>query len=231
VVSEVELPLHTAVTLCKDHVYIARLTRIQPLLQFLTVPYGIAHQIESQLLMEQRLEYDGATVRGLKPTTCVCMRSAPETRRLCPYCDSRKRQGPSRDISNLMSPLKDARKSPAIDSRNRSARTALDSAFTSVEESFLPDSVYRTPSRSRSRPGTVSPSSSPKLTNSADANAQHISQSTMRECSYTPMSAGFARLNRKDETVEGLRDLGRRGRLTSVPKITELDAKMFSGPA
>jgi hypothetical protein len=227
----VELPLHAAVTLCEDHAYIAEPTTTQPLLQFSPVPQGIAYQIKPQLLMEQRLGYDGATVRGLKPTACICMKSAPETRRLCPYCDPRKHLGPSRDVSNLMSPLKEGRKSPAIDSRSRSARTALDSAFSSVEESFLPDSLYRTPSRSRSRPGTVSPSSSPKLTNSADANAQHISQSTMRECSYTPMSAGFARLNRKDETVEGLRDLGRRGRLTSVPKITELDAKMFSGPA
>lgn len=125
-----------------------------------------------------------------------------------------------------------------------SASAALDYAFSSQQEqpNIFPASIYREPSRSSSRSDKVSssssssPSGSPGSTSGSPTGRSSLDSSYLspsppesRDRSYSPLAAGFARLNQKDGGTPSARDT--RGRSGSSKGGLALESKMFSGPA
>ena len=160
-------------------------------------------------------------------------------------CSDRKSQQDSqpssgqRDPASYTPPPEDI--SAGRRSQNSPAGAALDSAFASEEEQpmLFPPSFYRTPTRSRSRPKT-SPSRSSTWPTSAERTPSHKhddnGRSTFdgfdsRDRSYSPMSAGFASLSRREGRKHVSPDANWRGRPSSPRGTLELEAMMFKGPS
>jgi hypothetical protein len=123
-----------------------------------------------------------------------------------------------------------------------SVTEALDTVFKSNEDQpvLFPESFYRTPSRSRSRLNhehsgcsESPPSMSLSTTNSPGIDGTYLapSHALLRERSYSPMAAGFARLSQKSGYRSGSLEFGRRGRAGGGRSSVEMEAKLFSGPA
>ena len=117
---------------------------------------------------------------------------------------------------------------------------ALEHAFASEDEqpALFPPTFYRTPTRSRSRPKTSpSRSSSSSTTTPSTPERKHTGDQIRSmsgnldapERSYSPMSAGFARLNRREAQSDPLPGSEWRGRPGNSRGTLDLDARMFSG--
>ena len=132
--------------------------------------------------------------------------------------------------------------STAVRRQSSSVSVALDSAFASEEEqpTLFPPSIYRTPTRSRTwpKPSPSRPSDSfmstertPEPRPSDKRHDSGYGVSDARERSYSPMSAGFARLNRRGAHSDPLPGSEWRGRTDSSRSMLDLEAKMFTGAA
>jgi len=172
---------------------------------------------------------------------CLCGRSVFESNTSCTVCLEQQAIRHSRRSQRTPPP-------DQLQRRNNSVNTTLSSAFASrdLQPTWLPANVYRTPARSLSRnrrtPGG-SEAGSPVLTptrgsidgrttpsrGSIDGRISHTDIGPRNDRAYSPMSAGFARLNLQDP--QGSPQQRSRSRPGSRHVEFDLSARMFAGAA
>ena len=187
------------------------------------------------------------STRGMGQTLCTCGRALVVSNGRCYLChgseqqqQTRSSQDEGRERDHLAhTPPPESLTTP-LKEKPRSVSAALDSAFACEEEQpdLFPSTFYRLPSRSRPRQNwsTRTPSNPPAPAENA-APCGYVrppttpprSQTNARQRSYSPMSAGFARLNRREGYRETTPLSETRGRSQAARATVALEARMFEG--
>lgn len=169
---------------------------------------------------------------------CYCGRTVLSTERKCAVCLQHQQRGASPIGSSSSTQTRSGRSRPHAASVGEALATVFKSEAD--QPNLFPSSFYRTPSRSRSRSGDdhlPGVGSSPLTSRSAmkspiiDSNRLAQCHQSLRERSYSPMAAGFARLSQKNVSHRESPESSARGRSGGGRSSLELEAKLFSGPA